>query len=235
MILEAVLLSLLAGGSIFVGALLASCENLRPRWLEQELRHTIIAFGGGALLAAVALVLVPDGMNKQPAWLALTSFFAGGVLFMLVDYVLARKQWRISQLMAMLLDFMPEAMVIGAIIGEQYEMAVFMAVIIAAQNLPESFNAYREIHARNHLSTRKLLLAFAAISLTGPLYVLVGTFALASHPMLLGTLMTFCAGGILYLIFEDVAPNVPLQQSWAPPLGAVIGFMVGMAGHAIIG
>ena len=48
-----------SGACILAGGLLARVERIRPLWLEQELRHSIIAFGGGTLLAAIAFVLVP--------------------------------------------------------------------------------------------------------------------------------------------------------------------------------
>ena len=47
------LMTTASGACIFAGGMLARVERIRPRWLEQELRHTIIAFGGGVLLAAV--------------------------------------------------------------------------------------------------------------------------------------------------------------------------------------
>lgn len=56
-----------------------------PRWLDQELRHSIIAFGGGALLAAVTLVLVPEGSRSLTPVTALLGFFGGGMIFMLID------------------------------------------------------------------------------------------------------------------------------------------------------
>ena len=47
--------------------------------------------------------------------------------------------------------------------------------------------------------------------------------------------MLFAAGGILYLTFEDIAPEARLDRHWAPPLGAVGGFLLGMAGHGLVG
>jgi len=42
-------------------------------------------------------------------------------------------------------------------------------------------------------------------------------------------------GGILYLVFQDIAPQAPMRRHWAPPLGAVMGFMVGMIGKQLLG
>jgi ZIP family zinc transporter len=42
--------------------------------------------------------------------------------------------------------------------------------------------------------------------------------------------MTFAGGGILYLVFQDIAPQAKLQRHWIPALGAVIGFLFGVMG-----
>lgn len=72
----AALLAALAGAAIPMGGLAARVERVRPRWLEQELRHSIIAFGGGALISAVVLVLVPEGSIRVSVWMAPLAFGA---------------------------------------------------------------------------------------------------------------------------------------------------------------
>jgi len=42
--------------------------------------------------------------------------------------------------------------------------------------------------------------------------------------------MLFASGGILYSIFQDLAPQVKLEKHWAPPMGALLGFVLGMLG-----
>jgi len=46
--------------------------------------------------------------------------------------------------------------------------------------------------------------------------------------------MLFAAGGILYSVFQDIAPQAKLDRHWLPALGAIAGFMLGLAGHMII-
>lgn len=231
MILDAIGLALGAGLAITVGAAIASFEHIRPKWLEQEFRHFVIAFGGGALLSAIALVLVPDGIKHQPPTTAVLSFLAGGAAFMGLDIWLSKRKSQASQLLAMMLDFVPEAMVLGAIIATDRSKAVLIAIIIAAQNLPEGFNAYREMCAGRKSKGKGLLKWFFVLGLTGPLYVLIGAAVLADKQLLLGMLMTFCAGGILYLTFQDIAPQAQLKRHWLPTFGAVLGFLVGMTGY----
>ena len=45
---QALALGTLAGCTIPLGAVIASKEHIQPRWMENEFRHSVIAFGGGA-------------------------------------------------------------------------------------------------------------------------------------------------------------------------------------------
>lgn len=234
MLISVLVLTASAGFAAFAGAALGSFEELLPDWLERDLRHGIIAFGGGALMAAVALVLVPRGMDLQPLWLGIGSFVLGSGLFMAADRYFKQHGSPVSQLMAMMLDFVPEAIALGALITGNYREAVFLTVIIGAQNMPEGFNAYREMtHESRGMTQKATLLLIAASAATGPLWGTLGLIFLAPDSILLGGVMTFCAGGILYLIFRDIAPQANIEQHWYPPFGAVIGFMVGVAGHEL--
>lgn len=235
MLIDVIILSSIAGLAAVLGAMLGCVENLKKNWLQCESRCGILAFGGGALLAAVSLVLIPKGMQSQPAWLAIGSFAIGAVCFMLVDQFFTKRGSPVSQFMAMMLDFVPEAVVLGAIITSNYREAVFLAAIIAAQNFPEGFNAYREItHKSKGVLPGKAMLLITVGALSGIAFALVGFFLCQPDGMPLGLLMTFCAGGIFYLVFREIAPQSRMENNWYPSLGAVLGFMFGMVGHAMI-
>lgn len=47
--------------------------------------------------------------------------------------------------MAMMLDFLPEALALGAVFESDHRLCVLLALFIAAQNVPEGFNSFREI------------------------------------------------------------------------------------------
>jgi ZIP family zinc transporter len=233
-LIQALLLALIAELAIPLGAALATVEHIRPRWLEDEFRHGVIAFGGGALLAAVALVLVPEGGRELSLTATLGCFLAGGAVFLILDRAMTQTAGPMAQLLAMLLDFAPEAMALGAALTLGRDSAVLLALLIALQNLPEGFNAFRELRAGTRMGIRRLLVLFGLLALIGPLCAAIGGLFLAELHAVLGGLMLFAAGGILYLIFQDIAPQVPLKRYWAPPLGAVAGFALGLAGHLVI-
>lgn len=75
---------------------------------------------------------------------------------------------------------------------------------------------------------------FLLLGLLGPLAAAAGVTWFADHKQMLDIVMMISAGGILYLIFQDVAPQAPLERHWAQPLGAVAGFGLGRLGHLMM-
>jgi zinc transporter, ZIP family len=231
----ALLLATLGGITIPIGGLLGTIRQVGPNWLDREFRHSVIAFGGGALLSAVALVLVPEGALRLSVAPALFAFGAGGVGFFLLDRLLEKRGGSGAQLMAMLLDFLPESLALGALLAADEPAGLLLAFLIAVQNLPEGFNSYREISRSSKLGRGLILLAFCALVLLGPACAYLGFTVLGDYREVLAFIMLFASGGILYLTFEDIAPAAVLERHWAPPLGAVAGFMLGLAGHMMVG
>jgi ZIP family zinc transporter len=135
----------------------------------------------------------------------------------------------------MVSDFVPEAMALGAMFASGNAAGPLLAVLIGLQNLPEGFNAYRELTAAGRFAPARVLRSFLALVLLGPLAAVLGHVYLADQPHLVGAVMLFSAGGILYLVFQDIAPQAHLERRWAPPLGAVGGFTLGLLGHMLVG
>jgi ZIP family zinc transporter len=224
-----------SGACILAGGLLARVERIRPLWLEQELRHSIIAFGGGILLAAIAFVLVPEGREffPSPGW-GVALFLLGGVVFMLVERYLATRRRQLPQTMAMLLDFVPESIAMGGMFALGSPSAPLLALLIGLQNLPEGFNAYRELLGIANYRVRRTLYLMLVLTLAGPVAGVLGWSIAAGFPALVGAIMLFSSGGILYLLFQDIAPQSRLERHWAPTLGAVLGFCFAMLAEMLV-
>ena len=56
----------------------------------------------------------------------------------------------------------------------------------------------------------------------------------APFALTIGGIMLFASGGILYLIFQDIAPQSRLDRHWGPPLGAVLGFCITLFSHYLV-
>jgi ZIP family zinc transporter len=224
-----------SGSCILVGGVLARVERIRPLWLEQELRHTIIAFGGGILIAAIAFVLVPEGQDYlgSPVF-GVAIFLIGGLVFMQVERYLSAKQRDLPQTIAMLLDFIPESLAMGGMFALGSPAASLLAILVGLQNLPEGFNAYREILAVAGNRKHRTLSIMSVLILPGPVAGILGWYIAPAFPEFVGAMMLFASGGILYLLFQDIAPQSRLERHWAPTLGAVLGFSLAMVANLLV-
>lgn len=231
---DVLLLTFLAGLAIPLGGVISQFATLSNRLLEAEMNHFLVAFGGGALLSAVALVLVPKGMENLSSGYVAGCFIGGGVAFMMLDRYQKAQGSSASQLTAMLTDFIPEALALGALFTLAKDAGMVLAFIIFLQNLPEGYNAFKELSRNGKHSAKSILLVFSLLVFLGPLAGLVGLYWLADHLALLSGIMLFAAGGIIYTSFQNIAPLARLKNHWTPPLGAVLGFTLGMMGHMML-
>lgn len=228
-----ILSTLLAGLAMPLGAIIARYEKIENKWIEEEFRHGVMAFGGGALLSAVALVLVPEGIANLSPFPASICFILGGLTFMFLDILLKRIDTPASQLAAMLSDFIPESIALGAAFALGNSSAFLLTALIALQNLPEGFSAYRELNSNSVYKPKKIIIMFFLMAVLGPISGISGYLWLSEYPEAISVVMLFASGGILYSIFQDLAPQVKLEKHWAPPMGAVLGFVLGMFGLMI--
>ena len=223
-----IILTVAAGSCIPIGGLIASIEHIHPRWLEREFRHFVIALGGGIILGATSVVLVPEGINSMDNSLfSIPIILLGGLFFYTIERFLGLRRRDSPQVLGMVLDYLPEAISLGGLVAIGSNFAPLLALLIGLQNLPEGFNAYRELVHHNH-SSKKTLIIMCGLIFIGPVAGLSGFIFLAEHQAILGAVMLFSAGGVLYLIFQDIAPQSRLKKHWAPPLGAVLGFCIAL-------
>jgi len=228
-----IIVSWFAGLAAFGGGMIAWATDGANTGEKREIAHGVIAFGGGILIAAVAFALLPKAMVAlSPVGLG-TTFCAGGLLFCVLDAQLSRRGDTKAQLLAMLMDFLPEALALGAVFGQDPRLGVLLAAFIGAQNLPEGFNAFREMTTAG-IRSRMALMTLLAVSLLGPVAACTGYFLLQDQAKVTASIMTFAGGGIMYLIFQDIAPQSKIRKHWIPALGAVLGFAVGMIGKQLV-
>lgn len=153
---------------------------------------------------------------------------------MAIDYVLFKVKTSASQMVAMLMDFIPESLALGTMYVISSKQAFLLALLISLQNLPEGFNAYRELLNTSKLSSKRIIYIFLLMALVGPALAITGYWLLVNSPQILSGVMLFASGGILYSVFQDIAPQAKLKNHWLPPMGAVSGFLFGIVGNILI-
>lgn len=235
MLTKLIIFSGFAGATVFAGGVLANSfdHHVKDSPLKDKIIHTLMSFGAGIILSALALVLIPKGMQELSLLGMASSFFMGTITFMLIDRRLAKSGSQQATLLAMMMDFVPESIALGAVFAIEPDVATLLAVFIGLQNLPESFNSFRDL-VKSGFSVQKTLTIFFCLSFFGVIAALIGHYFLRSHTDLTAHLMTFASGGILYLLIQDIIPESKIQNNYFISLGASLGFLVGMVGEKMI-
>ncbi|MGB7403363.1 MAG: divalent cation transporter [Arcobacter sp.] len=235
MLYEIILFSLLAGSTVFIGGLISYYfeSRVHNKELKELIIHYLIAFSTGIMLSAISFVLVPDGMLELPVFLSTSLFILGGLCFFFFDKLIEKNRYKIPQVIAMLLDFIPESIALGAVFVYNHKVGVLLSIFIALQNLPESFNSYTELKKLKHSSYKALLILFL-LSFVGLIFSLLGYVFLEDKILITSSLMLFSAGGIMYIIFQDIAPLLEYKKRKLIAIGANFGFIIGMLGESII-
>lgn len=230
-----ILYSGFAGITVFIGGLLANAFNhhIKESPVKYEITHTLMSFGAGIILSALSLVLIPKSMEELSLLPLAISFLIGAIFFMSIDQYLANKGGKMATLLAMFMDFIPESIALGAVFAIEPNMATLLAVFIGLQNMPEAFNAFRDL-VQSRFTVNKTLIIFFFLSFSGILAALIGHFLLSDSPNLTAYLMSFASGGILYLLIQDIIPESKLEKNYLTSLGAILGFLVGVIGEKLI-
>ncbi len=231
--LTIILYSSIAGMPIILGGLLSSFFQSRTWKLKDEINHFIIAFGGGALLSAIAFVLIPRAINNLSYAALIIVFLSGTLCFMVIDYIIGKSKGSLAQALSMMMDFIPEALALGASFAYSHKFGLLLALFIGLQNLPEGFNSYIEL--RKKIKKRSTLILMFGLSFVGIFAALTGEFLLSESPKAISSILLFAGGGILYLIFQDIAPLSRRKNDWIPASGASFGFLLGMLAEKLIG
>ena len=131
MLFKLILFSGFAGITVFIGGLLANVFNhyIEDSPIKYKVVHTLMSFGAGIILSALALVLVPKGMEVLSVWGVIGAFVLGAVLFMLLDRRLAQSGSRQATLLAMMMDFVPESLALGAVFAVEPKTAMLLAAV----------------------------------------------------------------------------------------------------------
>ena len=231
-ILKIILFPSAAGFPIIIGGLISYFSRKKTNIEKSDIPRWITAFAGGSLFSAIAFALVPRALEDIRIPALSIIFLSGTFSFMILDIIIARSGSSAGMVLSMMMDFLPEALALGASFARDPKFGLLLAVFIGLQNLPEGFSSYPELAKMKKPKT--VLRIMFALSFTGIFSALTGYALLRNHPVLIAGIMLYAAGGILYLIFQDVAPKTYKPNDWIPATGGSLGFLLGLIGEKIM-
>jgi zinc transporter, ZIP family len=210
-VLEAAFWTLVTSGSLLVGAGIALV--LRP---GHRLVGLTIAFGAGALVAAVAYELVLEAFETSTR-VAGVGFTAGALAFYVGDLLIdrgggdRRKSMEPGSsvgaaagaiVLGTVLDGIPESFVLGASLQTDGVVPVAVVVGVFVSNVPEALSATSGLRESGWTSGRLLAmwLAVVAVSVVAGA---AGWWALDSMAAATGAFALGFAGGALLVMLAD--------------------------------
>jgi ZIP family zinc transporter len=232
--LGAFIWAFIAASSLIVGGLIACWVNLSKRTLG-----IIMAFGAGVLISAVAYELVFESVKlaKFSGYPTL-GFFLGAFTFFFADNLIEkmgagdRKAIGVSHhpslvvplVLAIILDGIPESVVIGLSLLEGGNVSVGMMVAVFISNIPEAVAGTSGMRSGGWSKT-KILLLWLIIALVCAVASAIG-FALLGDmpPFWLALVNAFAAGAILMMLANTMIPEAYEHGGKLAGVFTVLGF-----------
>ncbi len=233
---DAMFWGLVSTSSLVLGGLIGVTFSIGKRPLG-----LVMAFGAGVLISAVAYELVFESIEAGKgtggpglglALGALTFYFADRMIAKLgapdrqAIQPAAGASLVVPMLLGIMLDGIPESLVIGLGIFEGGTVSVAMLVAVFISNLPEAIAGTSGMRAGGWSKTRILSLWVAIAVLCS--FATVAGYALfdTATPFVLAFVQAFAAGAILTMLANSMMPEAYKHGGKLAGLVTVLGFAV---------
>ena len=246
--IQAGLWGLTAGGALVVGALVAWVIEV-----PQRIVASVMAFGAGVLISALAFDLVDEAETKGGLTATVLGFLVGAVVYLLANLMLAKRGARHRKrsgeqqpseeeqsgsgsaiAIGALLDGIPESVVLGLSLlgGNGVGIPVLAAIFIS--NLPEGLSSAAGMK-RNGRSARYVFGVWIGVALASGIAGLLGCLLLqGASAELVAAITALAAGAILTMVADTMIPEAfertHLYAGLIATLGFLTAFTIGRAG-----
>jgi ZIP family zinc transporter len=237
-VLEAALWGLVTAGSLLLGAAIALLARPRSRVVGLT-----IAFGSGALIAAIAYELVLEAFQTDVE-IASAGFAAGAVAFYVGDWLIDRRGGHGRKamsgehqlagqasaiLLGTVLDGIPESFVLGASLQTDGVVPVAVVVGVFVSNVPESLSATVGLRQAGW-STGRLYRMWGAVVVASVAASALGWWALGTMPGAAGAFsLGFAGGALLVMLADTLMPEAFALGGKEAGLLTSLGFALGFA------
>ncbi len=241
-------LLLAAGAGLASGlALVAGAALAWWAAIPRTVVATVMGFGAGVLVSALAFDLVAEATRTGSFWTAMAGFLGGAVVYVGLDALLERRGARnkggsggsggsgsgLGIALGALLDGIPETAVqgVGLASGGGLSVAVLAAVVIS--NLPEGLSSTSDMKAGGR-GARYVFSLWGAMAVACSLSALAGYALLGPAPAAVRSGVTaVAAGAILAMLANTMLPEAYRRTRTWTGLVVVLGFFVSYGVHTV--
>jgi ZIP family zinc transporter len=220
---------------LVIGALLGSYFAIKEKFIG-----TISAFGAGALIAAITFGMMEESFRLGGFDNAIIGFIAGGVLFVIGDYLIisfggrshkrtyktdrASNGWAI--VLGQTLDGIPESIALGLGLLVNPKLGLLVLIGVFLSNLPESISSAYDLKESGK-SIREIVLIWSFVAALGILFTVIGYSVFAGvSPHTMATFESLAAGAILTMLATTMMPEAYKDGGPASSLATVMGFLI---------
>jgi ZIP family zinc transporter len=224
-----------AASSLIIGAVLALRVHLSNRVIG-----SVMGFGAGALLGAIAYELVPESLINGAGPGVFAAFAAGTLTFFVLDWLIDNRGGRHRKKIAgvrpeasgaaiflgTLLDGIPESLTLGLglALGDSISIAFLTAVLVS--NIPEGIAGTTSLLAEGE-SRRRVLWMWVGLVIASAAAAALGYLLVKATTAIDGrVIQAFAAGGVLIMLADAMMPEAFQHGGRIVGLLTTLGFLV---------
>lgn len=241
----------------------AGCVFVLRHALQDFVQRALTGFAAGVMVAASIWSLIIPAMeqvasvNRWSIGIVVTGVWLGVGFLLLLDHVVPHLHQKSEEaegpcnnlkrstllMLAVTLHNIPEGMAVGAVFAgllmENAEItfasATALSLGIAIQNFPEGAILSLPLHAEG-VSKKKAFCAGVLSGVVEPVAAIVTILASYVLVPVLPLLLSFAAGAMLYVVVEELIPEMSAgEHSHAGVLAFVAGFTLMMVLDVVLG
>lgn len=233
-------ITLIGFGAGALGTGLGGALSLLLRRPSSRTLGMMLGFAAGIMLVVVFLELLPEGLETGFVY-PVVGLLMGIVALLLMDdyfphhhfasvevhrHAHAKKGVLIATGIA--LHNFPEGLAIGAGFAASASLGLTLAVLIALHNTPEGLAAAIPLKSGG-FRNRRIIITTVLAGLPMGVGAMVGGLLGTISPVMLGGALGFAAGAMLYIISDELIPDVyRLTDPHTAIFGITAGVLLGM-------
>ena len=233
----------------FIGTSLgSSLVFFLKRIMNEKVQNIIVGFAAGVMIAASVWSLILPAVDMAEnqgviAWIPATIGFIMGVVFLIITNHFAEKietnknGKKLNMLLfSVTLHNIPEGMAVGVCFagflarnaGIDLLEAMLLSIGIAIQNIPEGAIISMPLKMEGESKSRAFIYGVLS-GIVEPISALITMLLLNIVVPLLPYLLSFAAGAMIYVVIEELVPEIHFgKKSKLGVIGVTLGFVIMM-------
>ena len=242
-VIDSLLWGFIASIPLLIGSIVALFVNL-----PKSIIASIMAFGSGVLVAALAFSLIEESFSlSQSIPPVIIGFIGGGLSYTIANYFLNRKSAGnlrrrkrshgedaggsknasgLALLVGSVMDNIPENMALGISLITGGTVNIVLIVAIFISNFPEGLASTVGMKA-NGKSSKQVIILWSIAVFISTISSVIGFKVLSNtNPFLISIAISFAAGAILVMLAESMIPEAYEEGGIKIGIATMIGFVI---------